>query len=94
LNNDRLGKSETKKRKKLAELGIDYDFPGYTALLPTKENDAAETQSIPGSEQASISSTPAKKAKTSKAAEAPKQQEEAAVAPKSTKKQAAPKSSK
>ena len=27
----KLVKREEKKRKKLAELGIDYDFPGYTA---------------------------------------------------------------
>lgn len=88
LNNDRLGKSETKKRKKLADLGIEYDFPGYTALLPNKE-----AQSIPEPEPLSISSAPVKKAKTSKVAATPKQQEEAAIAPKSTKKQAAPKSS-
>ena len=31
-----LVRKETKKRKKLAELGIDYDFGGYKELLPKK----------------------------------------------------------
>jgi len=48
-NNDRLGKAESKKRKRLSELGIEYDFPGYTALLPKKEEyTTASTSKLKG----------------------------------------------
>jgi nucleolar protein 15 len=30
---DRLVKGDDKRRKKLAELGLEYDFPGYVRIL-------------------------------------------------------------
>jgi nucleolar protein 15 len=36
---------EKKKRKKLEELGIDYDFPGYSAAVKAAKGEAAETSS-------------------------------------------------
>jgi len=37
-NIQKLLNNEEKKRKKLKELGIDYDFPGYKSLVPLKSN--------------------------------------------------------
>lgn len=43
LNNKRLVTKERQKRKVLEALGIDYDFPGYEAHLPAKQQHIAFT---------------------------------------------------
>lgn len=40
----RLQKNELRKRKRLADLGIDYDFPGYSALQMAPISDPEHTK--------------------------------------------------
>lgn len=42
----KLLRKEAKLRKRLAENGIDYDFPGFAAQVPLKKSNAPDTSTI------------------------------------------------
>jgi len=87
-NNYRLGKAESKKRQRLSELGIEYDFPGYAALLPNKEKDTAASNLKSKAEpnlEPDLGSTEAssqKKLKVLKTSELPERGQKEPTAPK------------
>jgi nucleolar protein 15 len=61
----RLLRREKKKRKKLTELGIDYDFPGYEANLvdDEEETEIASSPSKKRKDSVTSETSPTKKAK-------------------------------
>ena len=64
---ERLLNRENAKRKKLAKLGIDYDFPGYAASVPKEETEDNKKEEENKKDVADVIQTPSKKKKTKRA---------------------------
>ena len=59
--NKGLVKAEDKRRAKIAAAGIDYEFPGYKAILKTEAEKTPKTKAAAGTTKAKKTKTPAKK---------------------------------
>ncbi|KAI9274426.1 hypothetical protein BDA99DRAFT_237969 [Phascolomyces articulosus] len=79
-----LVKTENERRKKIKELGIDYDFPGYAAEFEkykkTKANEPKKTETKDDKKPTKVTTAATKRKRTQKA-EAPKKEEAESAKP-------------